>query len=111
MENVVDEQKSSVDHALGLSSRIEELRKQIGNIQFQSRLLALNANVEAAHLKKGGAAFHAIANEMRRLTSSIEIANSNVAELTMSLPAIAANRCKSLQAAGKLRQFSLQHRD
>lgn len=93
VEALVAQQSSHADHAVTLTRRIAELGERVSSIAFQSRLLSLNASVEAARLNGQGAAFGVISVEMKRLSDAVEEANHRVAELanelTDALPNIA----------------------
>ncbi|MCF6286387.1 MAG: cobalamin-dependent protein [Candidatus Hydrogenedentes bacterium] len=55
-----------------LRERIDAIRKstkQISSIAFKSRMVALNASIEAAHIGDAGAGFNVVAQEVRNLSS------------------------------------------
>lgn len=93
VELLIAQQGSHADHAVTLTRRIAELGERVSSIAFQSRLLSLNASVEAARMNGQGAAFGVISVEMKRLSDAVEEANKGVAELanelTDALPNIA----------------------
>lgn len=57
--------------ALQLSSKMDSAIKDIQKITFQSRILSLNAKVEAARVGEVGAAFSVVASEMGFLSQEI----------------------------------------
>jgi methyl-accepting chemotaxis protein len=93
VEALIAQQSNHAEHAVTLTRRIAELGERVSSIAFQSRLLSLNASVEAARLNGQGAAFGVISVEMKRLSDAVEEANQGVAdlanELTEALPNIA----------------------
>ncbi len=60
------------DLTVQLSSKMDNAIKEIGAITFQSRILSLNAKVEASRAGAAGAAFSVVASEMGRLSEGIE---------------------------------------
>lgn len=71
--------------AMTASASIAAIGSQVSNVATQTRLLSLNANIEAARLGHAGGAFQVIAIEMRRLTSEIEQANRRIGEMAETL--------------------------
>ena len=106
-ESLIKQQSKSANHAMGLSKRIAELGDQISLIAFQSRLLSLNASIEAARLNTQGAAFGVISVEMKRLSDAVEVTNQTVAalarELAEALPDIAKMGFKLLESSQQFR--------
>jgi methyl-accepting chemotaxis protein len=74
--------------ALELTKRIATLGEQITSISKEARILTLNADIESKRLGKSGAAFSAIAQEMRHLSASVHSTNRMVSELTEDLTRI-----------------------
>jgi hypothetical protein len=108
VEALIAQQSRHAEHAVVLTKRIAELGDRVSNIAFQSRLLSLNASVEAARLSGQGAAFGVISVEMKRLSDAVEDANRGVAdlasELTEALPNIAKVGNELLQCSNSFRQ-------
>lgn len=108
VEALIAQQARHAEHAVVLTKRIAELGDRVSNIAFQSRLLSLNASVEAARLNSQGAAFGVISVEMKRLSDAVEGANRGVAdlasELTEALPNIAKVGNELLQCSNSFRQ-------
>jgi hypothetical protein len=88
-------QTQLTQQALGVSSGIAAIGEQVAKVAFQTRLLSLNANIEAARLGQAGAGFQVIATEMRRLTDEIDRANKRISEMAEGLisvlPKVAAH--------------------
>lgn len=60
-----------------LSTRLDESLQQIGSINQQSRILSLNARIEAARSGESGKAFSVVACEMGKLSErTTEVANA-----------------------------------
>lgn len=108
VEALIAQQARHAEHAVVLTKRIAELGDRVSNIAFQSRLLSLNASVEAARLNSQGAAFGVISVEMKRLSDAVEDANRGVAdlasELTEALPNIAKVGHELLECSNSFRQ-------
>lgn len=108
VEALIARQASHAEHAVALTRRIAELGERVSSIAFQSRLLSLNASVEAARMHGQGAAFGVISVEMKRLSDAVEEANQGVAdlasELTEALPNIARVGSELLQTSTRFRQ-------
>jgi methyl-accepting chemotaxis protein len=90
--------------ALELTKRIAKFGEQINSISIEARILTLNADIESKRLGKSGAAFGAIAGEMRNLSASVHSTNQAVADLTRDL-----TRLLPKLAAGS--QQMLRHSD
>ena len=107
VEALIAQQGNHADHAVTLTRRIAELGERVSSIAFQSRLLSLNASVEAARMNGQGAAFGVISVEMKRLSDAVEEANKGVAELaeelTDALPNIARVGTELLQCSQSFR--------
>jgi methyl-accepting chemotaxis protein len=107
VEALIAQQGNHADHAVALTRRISELGERVSSIAFQSRLLSLNASVEAARMNGQGAAFGVISVEMKRLSDAVEEANKGVAELaeelTDALPNIARVGSELLQCSQSFR--------
>ncbi len=87
--------------ALELTKSIARFGDQITRISMEARILTLNADIESKRLGKAGAAFGAIAGEMRHLSASVHSTNQAVAQLagdlTRILPKLAASSHEMLR--------------
>lgn len=80
------EQDRTVERALGRTSDIAKAGAAIKAMAAASRLLALNARVEAARLDgENRVAFGVIADEMRELSNGVEATNRSIAKLATEL--------------------------
>ncbi len=82
---VLDRQRAAAARTSSLSTEIVALGKKIGDVAFQSRLLSLNASVEAARLGEDGTTFGTIALEMRRLTEAVESTNKTMSRIAREI--------------------------
>ena len=89
----VERQESSVRRAMAQSSSILKAGRDVQAMASATRLLSLNARVEASRLGIQGSSFSVIADEMRQLSHAVQQTNSSVSnmakELQRLLPAIA----------------------
>ncbi len=103
VQHNLDRQRSATERTSSLSEKIVALSRKVADVASQSRLLSLNASIEAARLGAHGAAFATIASEMRRLTEDVDSTN-------MSMSDIATEKCAVLpeieEHADVLRQRS-----
>lgn len=93
MRTRVSHQAQAAEAAVKASSKIRSLGNQISSVASQSRLLSLNASIEAARLGQSGRAFGVIAAEMTNLSRQVEstsrAVNTLVANLSETLPQVA----------------------
>lgn len=93
IQRQVAHQSRVADAAIQAASKIRSLGNQISSVASQSRLLSLNASIEAARIGKGGKAFGVIASEMTNLSRQVEstshAVNTLVENLSETLPGVA----------------------
>ena len=94
LEGFIQEMRSQIERqaevaraALRSSSQIASLGNEIGAVAFQSRLLSLNASIEAGRMGQQGRAFGVIAAEMTKLSQQVESTSKAVNELVSVLSA------------------------
>lgn len=63
------------------SEQMEKIIKRIEEVSFQTKLLSLNASIEAARVGKAGAGFGVVANEVRNLAIRVEEASNDTSEI------------------------------
>jgi methyl-accepting chemotaxis protein len=101
----IDRQAAVARTALESSSQIANLGNEIGTVAFQSRLLSLNASIEAGRLGDQGRAFGVIAAEMTKLSQQIEstskAVNGLVSALSATLPSV-SEAAKEMQASSEI---------
>ncbi|MWV42963.1 HAMP domain-containing protein [Paenibacillus sp. HJL G12] len=67
------------------SSQIEDSLKSISGIASQTKLLALNASIEAAHAGEHGSGFAVVAGEVGKLAEEASLAAQKIASLLMNI--------------------------
>jgi methyl-accepting chemotaxis protein len=98
LESFIQEMRAQIERqaevaraALRSSSQIASLGNEIGAVAFQSRLLSLNASIEAGRMGPQGRAFGVIAAEMTKLSQQVESTSKAVNELVSVLSATLPN--------------------
>jgi methyl-accepting chemotaxis protein len=91
MRGQIERQAEVARAALRSSSQIASLGNEIGAVAFQSRLLSLNASIEAGRMGPQGRAFGVIAAEMTKLSQQVESTSKAVNELVSVLSATLPN--------------------
>jgi len=64
---------------------ISALTEQLGNIAFNTRMLALNASIEAARAGQYGAGFSVVANEVQSLAAESDSCSTQVTEVVEAM--------------------------
>ncbi|MCA9631042.1 MAG: hypothetical protein KC766_25425 [Myxococcales bacterium] len=81
----VDKQAQIARRAHESTQKMRRLTESITGIAFQTRVLSLNASIEASRLGAAGAGFDVIASEMKRLSDVVEESNRLVSALASEL--------------------------
>lgn len=92
--NLVNQADKSVEISSKVSTDLEQLKdkieamstitKMIENIAFQTNIMALNANVEAAHAGEAGRGFAVVAQEISEMSNKTKIATDDITELIVN---------------------------
>ncbi len=85
MQAQVAVQSQAAEQATNQINRIVDLGRDIQHVTMESRMLALNANIQARRLGDAGKAFQVIGQEMKQFSESVSEANKGVQALAESL--------------------------
>ncbi len=85
MVSAVQKQEETVEKAIAQSSAILRAGRDVQAMASATRLLSLNARVEASRLGDQGSSFSVIADEMRQLSVSVKQTNTEVATMAKEL--------------------------
>ena len=97
----------AMDDISANAREITQIARVIGDIAFQTNILALNASVEAARAGSAGEGFAVVAQEVRELASRSAKAASNAAEIVNSTTDIIQTGVElTADTAGSLRDIS-----
>ncbi|MBF0202384.1 MAG: hypothetical protein HQK66_13970 [Desulfamplus sp.] len=100
MEDIADVAGNSKNemHALGEASReIASIVKIVKDISRQTKLLALNANIEAARSGTQGRGFAVVASEIRQLSSQTETATVDIAGKIIAIQQAGSDMMESIR--------------
>ena len=98
---------SAMDDISGNAQQITKIAKDIGDIAFQTNLLAINASVEAARAGAAGKGFAVVANEVKQLAAkSAEAAQSATDMVNNTKTIIQTGVELTADTAGSLRAIS-----
>jgi methyl-accepting chemotaxis protein len=81
-----------------LSRAVSDVTKMIDGIARQTRMLALNANIEAARAGATGKGFGVVANEVKQLAHQTADATNTIGQKIAEMNAMVAESVESLQA-------------
>ncbi|MGC4067637.1 MAG: methyl-accepting chemotaxis protein [Polyangiaceae bacterium] len=81
----VRDQGEAAQQATDQINRIVELGRTIERVTMESKILALNANIQARRLGASGESFQVIAQEMKHFSESVNDANKTVQEIAEGL--------------------------
>ena len=85
MQSQVEVQNEAAQQATDQINRIVGLGRNIQHVTTESRMLALNANIQAGRLGVAGRAFQVIGQEMKHFSETVGDANKGVQALAESL--------------------------
>ncbi len=111
-EDAARRTEESLQRLLQSSKVIDDVLDAISRITFESRLLGLNAAIEAAHVGSAGAGFGIVASQIRRLSERTREAALSISGQIESIRAdIAETESGVGSISGVLRQVSTIARD
>jgi methyl-accepting chemotaxis protein len=90
--------RGCVETMAALSRTVSEVTKMIDVIARQTRLLALNANIEAARAGDAGRGFAVVANEVKQLARQTADATNTIGQKIAEMTRMVAESVESLQA-------------
>ncbi|SDZ35668.1 PAS domain S-box-containing protein [Evansella caseinilytica] len=97
--DISSENKETLTNLQNQAAQIKEFVKTIRDISAQTNLLALNAAIEAARAGEHGRGFNVVANEVRKLSASVEDAiieiRNNVENITNEIEKIASGTARA----------------
>lgn len=85
MQSQVQVQNEAAQQATDQINRIVGLGRSIQHVTTESRMLALNANIQARRLGNAGRSFQVIGQEMKQFSETVNDANKGVQALAESL--------------------------
>jgi methyl-accepting chemotaxis protein len=85
VQQLVAAQSEASGQATNQINRIVDLGRAIERVTMESKILALNANIQARRLGASGDSFLVIAQEMKNFSASVSDANKGVQELAGGL--------------------------
>ena len=88
MNGAVHKQDDTVEQAISQSAAILRAGRDVQAMASATRLLSLNARVEASRLGDQGSSFSVIADEMRQLSHAVQQSNSAIALMAKELERI-----------------------
>lgn len=97
ISQVTRESLGHITHLTKASREIEKIIKIVQKIAGQTRLLALNARIEATRAGEAGRGFKVVANEVRDLSLQTEEANQEIGEKICAIQTASQQMIKSVQ--------------
>jgi methyl-accepting chemotaxis protein len=92
-----DATRGCVEAMAGLSRTVSEVTQMIDAIAKQTRMLALNANIEAARAGDAGKGFAVVANEVKQLAHQTADATHTIGQKIGEMTGMVAESVASLQ--------------
>jgi len=87
INDAITKSRKDIDGLTAASEEINEIVKIVKNIAGETKLLALNARIEAARSGAAGKGFTVVAREVRALSMQTEEANEDIADKIESIQA------------------------
>lgn len=85
---IIEKLTSGVENSERLVEGIRDKTKELNRIQSMQKILALNANIEAARAGDTGKGFAVVANEVGKLSEDCSLLNSEIAHLVNEISAV-----------------------
>jgi len=83
--NAVKVSRSTVGQLSKVATKIGEMIDAISEISEQTRILSVNAAIEAARAEEAGKSFRVVANEVKRLAESTGVSGRQIVEYLRSI--------------------------
>jgi methyl-accepting chemotaxis protein len=99
IRTTVDDTASKLSTLDDLTSQMGQIAEDIRSIAFQTRLLSLNASVEAARSGEAGKGFAVVASEVRALAARSSDSTRVIDEITGRLRAESTSIAQSMEAS------------
>lgn len=81
----IEASKDEISHLMESSDQVNDIVDIVKNIAKETKLLALNARIEAARSGDAGKGFTVVAQEVRQLSLQTEVANEDILEKITSI--------------------------
>ena len=81
VREVINEASIAIGNLIEVSSEMNNIMENMGNISGQTTLLSLNASIEAARAGAEGLGFAVVAQEIRKLAENSSDLNTDIAEM------------------------------
>jgi len=99
--NVVEGTSKRIIELGKSGQRINDINVEISDVALQTKLLSLNASVEAAKAGEAGKGFAVVATEIRRLAEQVSKASLNVSNLTNEIQESTNSAVLSMEEANR----------
>lgn len=101
-EDGIGEDSQGIERIMALSKELVPLTCEIGALSRQTRLIALNASIQAVNDRSIGRGFVAVADEMRKLAVQIGSASGRVDEVMRQVAATVEEKLSDMVSARRI---------